>query len=190
MSRIFNDITETIGNTPLVRVNRLNTVRGVTVLVKLEFFNPLSSVKDRLGLALIEDAERKGLISAGATIIESTSGNTGIGLACVCAAKGYKAVITMPENMSVERIKLLKILGAEVVLTEAAKGIPGAIEKAEELHKKIPGSYMAQQFKNPANPEVHRRTTAEEIWKILTGQLILSSEEREPAVPFQAQANP
>jgi len=169
MAKIYNSIIETIGNTPLVRINRLNTVKDVTILAKLEFFNPLSSVKDRLGAALIESAEREGIIKKGATVIESTSGNTGIGLAFVCAAKGYRLIITMPENMSVERIKLLKILGAEVVLTDAAKGIPGALEKADELQKSIPGSFITRQFNNPANPEIHRRTTAEEIWRDTDG---------------------
>jgi len=169
MARIFDDITQTTGNTPLVRINRLNPAKNVTLIAKVESFNPLSSVKDRLGLALIEAAERDGLITENTTIIEPTSGNTGIGLAFVCASRGYRLILTMPETMSVERRKLLKIFGAEVVLTEGARGMAGAIEKAEELAKTIPGSFMPQQFSNPANPDVHRRTTALEIWNDTDG---------------------
>jgi len=168
MPRIFNDITETIGNTPLVRINRLNE-SNVTLLVKLESFNPLSSVKDRIGLALIEDAERRGLINKGTTIIEPTSGNTGIALSFVAAAKGYKLILTMPDTMSLERRHLLKILGAKLVLTEGAKGMKGAIARANELVKEIPDSFIPGQFDNPANPEIHRRTTAEEIWNDTDG---------------------
>lgn len=162
--RIFRDITETIGGTPLVKINRLATGLHGTVVAKLESFNPLSSVKDRIGVSMIETAEKDGLVDKDTIIIEPTSGNTGIALAFVCAAKGYNLILTMPETMSLERRQLLKILGAEVVLTEGAKGMRGAIEKAEELLKEYPKSYMPQQFKNPSNPEIHRRTTAEEIW--------------------------
>ena len=169
--RIFNDITETIGGTPLVRINRLIPPGQATVLVKCEFFNPLSSVKDRIGLAMIEAAERDGKIDRESVIIEPTSGNTGIALAFVCAAKGYKLILTMPESMSIERRRLLKALGAQVVLTPAAEGMRGAINKAEELALEHKKSFIPQQFKNPANPEIHRKTTAEEIWQDTAGQV-------------------
>jgi len=173
MSRIYNDITETIGNTPLVRLNRTAKKHGAIaeVLLKLEFFNPLSSVKDRIGVAMIEDALKAGKIGADTVIIEPTSGNTGIALAFVAAAKGLKLILTMPETMSVERRKLLKILGAKLVLTEGAKGMKGAIARAEELHKQIPNSVILQQFSNPSNPEIHRKTTAEEIWRDTDGKV-------------------
>jgi cysteine synthase A len=173
MSRIFNDITETIGNTPLVRLNRTAKKHGAIadVLLKLEFFNPLSSVKDRIGIALIDAGLKSGKINKGTVIIEPTSGNTGIALAFVAAAKGLKLILTMPETMSLERRKLLKILGAKLVLTEGAKGMKGAIAKAEELNKQIPNSFIPQQFSNPANPEIHRKTTAEEIWRDTDGQV-------------------
>jgi len=171
MGKIYDDITKTVGRTPLVRVNRLNATNGVTVLVKLESFNPLSSVKDRIGVAMIEAAEQSGLIGPGTVVIEPTSGNTGIALAFVCAAKGYKLILTMPETMSVERRQLLAILGAEVVLTEGTKGMKGAVEKAEELAKEVPDSFIPQQFNNPANPGIHRKTTAREIWKDTDGRL-------------------
>ncbi|MFA6355827.1 MAG: cysteine synthase A [Candidatus Omnitrophota bacterium] len=170
-TRVFDDITKTIGNTPLVRINRLAKGLNATVLAKVESFNPLSSIKDRIGLAMIEAAEKAGKIKKGTVIIEPTSGNTGVALAFVAAAKGYRLILTMPETMSVERRQLLKIFGAELVLTEGPKGMKGAIEKAEELVKATPGSFMPQQFSNPANPEIHRKTTAEEIWKDTGGKV-------------------
>jgi len=173
MSRIYNDITETIGNTPLVRLNRTAKKHGALadVLLKLEFFNPLSSVKDRIGIALIDAGIKAGKIKQDTVIIEPTSGNTGIALAFVAAAKGLKLILTMPETMSLERRKLLKILGAKLVLTEGAKGMKGAIARAEELNKQIPNSFIPQQFSNPANPEIHRKTTAEEIWRDTDGKV-------------------
>ena len=169
MTNLYDDITKTVGRTPLVRLNRITKDLPATFLVKLESFNPLSSVKDRIGVAMIEDAEAGGLLNKDSVIIEPTSGNTGIALAFVCAAKGYRLILTMPETMSMERRQLLNILGAELVLTEGAKGMRGAVEKAEEMAKATPGSFMPQQFANPANPAVHRRTTAEEIWKDTEG---------------------
>lgn len=169
MGRMYEDITQAVGRTPLVRVKR-TVGGGARVYAKLEFFNPLKSVKDRIGVAMIDAGVRSGAIKAGTTVIEPTSGNTGIALAFVCAARGLKLVLTMPESMSVERRRVLKQLGAELVLTEAAKGMKGAIAKAEELVAATPNSFMPQQFKNPANPEVHRRTTAEEIWQDTDGQ--------------------
>jgi cysteine synthase A len=169
--RIFSDITETIGGTPLVRLNRVIPKDQGVVLLKCEFFNPLASVKDRIGTAMIEAAEREKRIDKDTVIIEPTSGNTGIALAFVCAAKGYRLILTMPESMSIERRRLLKALGAEVVLTPAADAMRGAIARAEELIKEHPKSFMPQQFSNPANPEIHRRTTAEEIWQDTNGQV-------------------
>jgi cysteine synthase len=173
MARIYNDITETVGNTPLVRLNRTAKKHGALadVLLKLEFFNPLSSVKDRIGVAMIDDAFKSGRIDESTVLIEPTSGNTGIALAFVAAARGLDLILTMPETMSTERRKLLKILGAKLVLTNGAKGMKGAIAKAEELNKKIPNSVILQQFSNPSNPEIHRRTTAEEIWRDTDGQV-------------------
>src|SRR6202165_2831529 len=169
--RVFDSITDTIGDTPIVRLNRLPRLNGAQaeVLAKLEFFNPIGSVKDRIGVSMIDAMEADGTIGPSTVLIEPTSGNTGIALAFVAAARGYRLILVMPDSMSIERRKMLALLGAELVLTEAAKGMKGAIAKAQELAEATPGSVMPQQFKNPANPEIHRRTTAEEIWNDTKG---------------------
>ena len=170
MTAIFEDITAAVGFTPLVKINKL-VLDNVTILAKLESHNPCGSIKDRIALAMIKDAEEKDLIKPDTVIIEPTSGNTGIGLACICAAKGYKFILTMPESMSIERRKLLRLFGAEIVLTPADKGMPGAVEKAEQLVKENPTAFMPQQFNNPANPQIHRETTAMEIWADTDGNV-------------------
>jgi cysteine synthase A len=169
--KVADSVVDLIGNTPLLRLNRIKEGIDAEILLKCEFFNPLSSVKDRIGYAMIEAAEREGKIKKDTVIIEPTSGNTGIALAFVCAARGYKLILTMPDTMSLERRKLLKIFGAELVLTPGIEGMSGAVKKAEELAKSIPNSIILQQFENPANPEIHRRTTAEEIWKDTDGKV-------------------
>ncbi|RJP19582.1 MAG: cysteine synthase A [Candidatus Abyssobacteria bacterium SURF_5] len=171
MGRIFDDITETVGNTPLVRINRLSRGIDATIAAKLESFNPLSSVKDRIGVAMIDAAESQGLIDKDTVIVEPTSGNTGIALAFVAAARGYRLILTMPETMSVERRTLLKLLGAELVLTPGPAGMRGAVAEAERIVAKNKKSFMPQQFNNPANPEIHRKTTAEEIWSDTDGKI-------------------
>ena len=171
MGKFYNNIVETVGRTPLVKLNRVSEGAGATVAVKCEFFNPLGSVKDRIGMAMIQDAESKGLLKKGMIIVEPTSGNTGIALAFVAAAKGYKLILTMPETMSLERRTLLAMLGADLVLTPGPEGMKGAIGKAEEILKNTPNGWMPQQFKNPANPEIHAKTTAEEIWDDTEGKV-------------------
>lgn len=171
MGRIFNNIIETVGGTPLIKLNRVSEGVDATIALKCEFFNPLGSVKDRIGMAMIEAAEASGELKPGTTIVEPTSGNTGIALAFVAAAKGYRLILTMPDTMSVERRTLLAMLGADLVLTEGAKGMKGAIAKAEEILAETENSWMPQQFDNPANPDIHVRTTAEEIWNDTDGQV-------------------
>jgi len=171
MGKIYNNIVETVGRTPLVRLNRVTDGLPATIALKCEFFNPLGSVKDRIGMAMIEDAERRGILKADTVIVEPTSGNTGIALAFVAAAKGYKLILTMPETMSVERRTLLALLGAKLVLTPGAEGMKGAIARAEAIVQETPGAWMPQQFNNPANPEIHGRTTAEEIWEDTAGEV-------------------
>jgi cysteine synthase A len=171
MGRIYNNIVETVGRTPLVKLNRVTAGLPATILLKCEFFNPLGSVKDRIGMSMIEDAEHRGILKKETIIIEPTSGNTGIALAFVAAAKGYKIILTMPETMSLERRTLLAMLGAKLVLTPGTEGMKGAIAKAEQLARETPNSWIPQQFDNPANPEIHRKTTAEEIWKDTDGKV-------------------
>jgi cysteine synthase A len=171
MMRIASDITQLTGNTPLVRLNRVTQGMNVEIVAKLEFFNPCGSVKDRIGVSMIEDAEKAGLIEKNTLIIEPTSGNTGIALAFVCAAKGYRLILAMPDNMSRERRQLLAAFGAEIVLTPGAEGMLGAVRKTQELAACNPDSFIPQQFKNPANPRIHRQTTAEEIWKDTDGRV-------------------
>src|SRR6266567_709132 len=175
MGKIYNNIIETVGRTPLVKLNRIPESLGVdpstTVAIKLEFFNPLGSVKDRIGMAMIEDAEQRGVLTKDTVIIEPTSGNTGIALAFVAAAKGYKIILTMPETMSVERRTLLAMLGAKLVLTPGAEGMKGAIARAEALAKETPNAWIPRQFNNPANPEIHKKTTAVEIWDDTDGMV-------------------
>ncbi|WP_406656006.1 cysteine synthase A [Methanolobus sp. ZRKC2] len=170
MSNIYDDITKTVGKTPLVKLNRITEGCYATVAAKIESFNPLSSVKDRIALNMIETAEKEGYMSNETVVIEPTSGNTGIGLAFVCASKGYRLILTMPETMSMERRKILRLLGAEIVLTPGAGGMKGSIEEAERMAKEIPNSFVPHQFMNHANPEIHRRTTAEEIWSDTDGE--------------------
>lgn len=171
MGKIYENIVETVGRTPLVKLNRISHDAGATVAVKCEFFNPLGSVKDRIGMAMIEDAEKKGILTKDTVIVEPTSGNTGIALAFVAAAKGYQLILTMPETMSVERRTLLAMLGAQLVLTPGAEGMKGAIARAEQILAETPNGWMPQQFKNPANPAIHAKTTAEEIWDDTAGQV-------------------
>jgi len=170
-SRIASNITELIGNTPLVRLNRIPQGLGAEVVAKLEFCNPLSSVKDRIGVSMIEAAEEAGLLNKDTVLVEPTSGNTGIALAFVCAAKGYRLILTMPDTMSLERRQLISFLGAELILTPGVEGMPGAVRKAEQLRAENPNYFMPQQFKNPANPQIHRETTAEEIWEDTEGRV-------------------
>jgi cysteine synthase len=171
MGRIYNNIVETVGRTPLVKLNKVTAGLPATILLKCEFFNPLSSVKDRIGMSMIEDAEKRGVLKKDTTIIEPTSGNTGIALAFVAAAKGYKLILTMPETMSLERRTLLAMLGAKLVLTPGAEGMKGAISKAEQLAKETPNSWIPQQFNNPSNPEIHKKTTAVELWEDTDGKI-------------------
>ena len=187
---IKNDLTQLIGNTPLMYLANYSASRGLAakLAVKLEYFNPLGSIKDRAAYAMVVDAEKRGLVKEGTVIIEPTSGNTGIGLAFVCAARGYRLILTMPETMSRERRALLAALGAELVLTEGAKGMTGAIEKAAELASQLPSAFIPQQFENPANPAIHEATTAKEILRDTDGRIDISSRPSAPAAPFRASA--
>ena len=169
--RLHKQITSLVGNTPLLELSKLSAEAGAAIIAKLEYFNPLSSVKDRIAVAMIEAAERDGQLKPGGSIVEPTSGNTGIGLAFVAASRGYRLILTMPDTMSIERRKLLKVLGAELVLTPGTLGMKGAVEKAEEIQREMPGSFMPQQFRNPANPAIHRTTTAQEIWRDMDGKV-------------------
>src|SRR5881227_1132931 len=171
MGRIYNNIVETVGRTPLVKLNRITAGLHARILLKCEFFNPLGSVKDRIGMSMIEDAEKRGILKKDTVIIEPTSGNTGIALAFVAAAKGYQLILTMPETMSLERRTLLAMLGAKLVLTPGTEGMKGAISRAEQLARETPNAWIPQQFDNPANPAIHRSTTAEEIWADTNGQV-------------------
>ena len=171
MGKIYNDIVETVGRTPLVKLNKVTEGLNATIALKCEFFNPLGSVKDRIGMAMIEDAEKRGILKKDTVIVEPTSGNTGIALAFVAAAKGYKLILTMPETMSLERRTLLAMLGAKLVLTPGAEGMKGAIARAESIVRETPGAWMPQQFNNPANPAIHRATTAEELWEDTDGKI-------------------
>ncbi len=171
MAGIFDDITKLTGNTPMVRLNRITQGIHSDVVAKLEFFNPLSSVKDRIGVSMIEDAESRGLVEKGDTVLEATSGNTGLALAFVCATRGYRLILTMPDTMSTERMRLLRALGAELILTDGTRGMAGAVERAEEILRELPRSFMPRQFENPANPRIHREATAEEIWKDTDGRI-------------------
>src|ERR1700678_521403 len=171
MAHIYNNILETVGGTPLVRLNRVTEGLEATILLKCEFFNPLGSVKDRIGMAMIEDAEKRGVLKKDTIIIEPTSGNTGIALAFVAAAKGYKLILTMPDTMSVERRTLLAMLGAKLILTPGSEGMKGAIARAEQLARDTPNSWVPQQFNNPANPEIHKKTTAVELWEDTDGKI-------------------
>ncbi len=171
MARIYDDITGTVGGTPLVRLNKVAGDARCDVVAKVESFNPLASVKDRIGVAMMDDAEKRGLLRPGTVVVEPTSGNTGVALAFVCAARGYRLILTMPETMSLERRRLMEALGAEIVLTPGEEGMAGAVRKAEEIVDSLGDAFMPQQFKNPANPEIHRRTTAEEIWRDTDGRV-------------------
>ena len=171
MGRIYNNIVETVGHTPLVKLNKVTAGLPATILLKCEFFNPLGSVKDRIGMAMIEDAEKRGILKKDTVIVEPTSGNTGIALAFVAAAKGYKLILTMPETMSLERRTLLAMLGAKLVLTPGSEGMKGAIAKAEQIAKETPNAWIPQQFENPSNPEIHRKTTAVELWEDTDGKI-------------------
>jgi cysteine synthase len=188
MAKIAENLTDLIGRTPLLRLNRITNGLEAQVVAKLESFNPGGSVKDRIGFAMIKDAEEKGLLNKDSVIIEPTSGNTGIALAFVAAARGYRLILTMPDTMSIERRNLLKAYGAELVLTAGAKGMRGAIEKADELAAQTPNSFVPQQFKNPANPEIHRQTTAEEIWADTDGKIDILVAEWGPAARLPGSA--